>query len=71
MFPAEIAPLIVFESNKEYVRQIVNTQRNLQPLGTEFRSKEQLPADWGSYRSIVNREGVPSQQIVEMVPAPA
>ncbi len=69
MFPAEISPLIVFESNKAYVREIVNKQRNLQPLGMEFKPKEQLPADWNSYRNIVNREGVPSQQIVEMVPA--
>lgn len=32
VFPAEIPQLIVFESNKEYMRNIVNTQRNLQPL---------------------------------------
>lgn len=70
MFPAEVLPLIVFEPNKEYVRNIVETQRNLQPLGKEFKPKEQLPAEWSSYQNVVNREGVPSERIVEMMPSP-
>ncbi len=70
LFPAEVQPLIVFEPNREYVRNIVNTQRHLQPLGKEFKPTDQLPAEWSSYRDTVNREGVPSDQVVEMVPAP-
>lgn len=73
IFPADISPLIVFESNKEYVRDIVNTQRELQPVGTEFVSKDKLPADWPSYWYMeqVNRDGVPSEEVVERVAMPA
>ncbi len=72
MFPADISPLVVFEPNKEYVRNIVATQRNLQPVGMEFKPKDQLPSNWASYRyrDVVNREGVPSQEVVERVPMP-
>jgi rubrerythrin len=73
MFPADISPLVVFESNKEYVRNIVNTQRDLQPYGTEFKRKDQMPADWATpqYMDKVNREGVPSREVVERVTMPA
>ena len=72
MFPADISPLVVFESNKDYVRDIVKAQRDLQPFHMDFVPREQLPPDWASYRyaEIVNREGVPSQQVVERVPQP-
>jgi len=72
MYPAEIQPLIVFESNKDYVRNIVNTQRNLQPVNMEYKPKDQLPSDWASYRymEVVNQGGVPSQEVVERVAMP-
>ena len=73
MFPESISPLIVFEPNKEYVRQIVETQRDLQPINTEFKPMREMPAEWRSHRylEMVNRDGVPSQQVVERVAAPA
>ncbi len=71
MFPAEILPPVVFESNKGYVRDIVHTRRNLQPLGMELKPEDQLPPDWSSYREAVDREGAPSQEVVEKVAAPA
>ncbi len=73
MFPAEITPLIVFEPNKEYVRNIVKTQRDLQPIHMDFVPKQQMPKDWASFRYMeaVNRGGIPSQEIVERVAMPA
>lgn len=72
MFPADISPLIVLESNIDYVRNIVSTQRDLQPVGVEFKPKEQLPADWPSYRYMeqVNKEGSPSQEVTERAAMP-
>lgn len=72
MFPANISPLIVFEPNKEYVRNIVNTQRNLQPISTEFKRVDQMPPEWKTpaYMQQVNREGVPSEMVVERVAMP-
>lgn len=72
MFPANISPLIVFEPNKEYVRNIVNTQRNLQPISTEFKRTDQMPPEWKTpgYMQQVNRDGVPSEMVVERVAMP-
>lgn len=61
-----IEPLIVFEENKEYVRHIVDTQIELQPLDMEFKPYTELPADWPSfaYREKVNAGMVPSEEVV-------
>jgi rubrerythrin len=70
MYPAEIRPLIVLQSNKPYVRYVVSTQRNLQPVGMQFVPSGRLPGDWASYgyREAVNYGGVPSEQVAERVP---
>jgi len=62
-----IEPLIVFEPNKDYVNQIVETQVDLRPLDKQFVMKDKLPKDWASYKyqDTVNAGGVPSEQVVE------
>jgi rubrerythrin len=61
-----IAPLIVFEPNKEYVNKVLETQVNLRPYNMRFFPEDQLPPDWPSfaYQAKVNEGGVPSE-IVE------
>lgn len=63
-----IDPLIVFESNKDYVNRILDTQVDWQPYNKEFVPESELPADWPSFdfRERVNIGGVPSEQVVEM-----
>ncbi|MHB9134403.1 MAG: hypothetical protein ACYDBB_25305 [Armatimonadota bacterium] len=60
-----IEPLIVFQPNKEYVNQVLETQVDLQPFNTEFMNYQDLPKDWPSfaYREQVNAGGVPSEDV--------
>lgn len=62
-----IEPLIVFESNKDYVNQILEEQASWQAHNMEFVPEDQLPSDWPSfaYRNKVNADGVPSEIVVE------
>jgi rubrerythrin len=61
-----IEPLIVFESNKDYVNKVLESQVNLRPYNKKFMPEEKLPSDWPSFRyqQVVNEGGVPSE-IVE------
>ncbi len=61
-----IKPLIVFEPNKEYVNEVLETQVNLRPYNMRFMPEDELPSDWPSfgYQAKVNKGGVPSE-IVE------
>lgn len=62
-----IEPLIVFESNKEYVNEVLASQLNLRPYNMKFMPEDQLPDDWASYRyqQIVNEGGAPSDIVEE------
>ena len=59
---------IVFESNREYVNQVLATQVDLEPYNMEFVNRHDLPQDWFSfeYREKVNAGGVPSEQVAEV-----
>ncbi len=61
-----IEPLIVFEPNKEYVNEVLESQVNLRPYNKRFMTEDQLPSDWPSfgYQARVNEGGAPSD-IVE------
>jgi hypothetical protein len=61
-----IEPLIVFESNKEYVNDVLSSQVDLRPYNMEYVTEAQLPSNWASFRyqDIVNQGGAPSE-IVE------
>ena len=55
-----------FQENKEYVRGVLQQQRDLREVGPSWVMKDQLPRDWPSfaYQQIVNADGVPSEEIV-------
>ncbi|MDD3926373.1 MAG: hypothetical protein PHT33_06930 [bacterium] len=62
-----IEPLIVFESNKDYVNRILEEQVDLQPYNMNYFNLNDLPDNWPSfaYRDRINAGGVPSEQVVE------
>ena len=61
-----IEPLVIFESNKDYVNRIINEQLDLMPNNMEYMRLRDLPDDWASfgYQRKVNAKGVPSEEIV-------
>ncbi|MBE9167494.1 hypothetical protein IQ238_08160 [Pleurocapsales cyanobacterium LEGE 06147] len=65
--PKDLPEPVKFETNKEYIRQVLANQVNLTGLGTEFVPVEQLPPDarYFEYQKIVNAGGVPSEQVIE------
>lgn len=67
MLPNELPPLMIFESNKDYIRQVLASQINLTTSDTEFVPVDQLAdaSRYAQYQAQVNGEGfVPSQDVV-------
>ncbi len=62
-----ISPLIVFESNKDYVNRVLEEQVDLQPYNMKFVRMRDLPDNWKSfgYQKAVNAGGAPSLRVVE------
>lgn len=62
-----VEPLIVFESNKEYINKVLEEQVNLRPHNMQFIMEDQLPSNWKSfgYQTRVNEGGVPSEIVEE------
>lgn len=70
--PAEIVPKVfpdplIFESNVDYVRNLLATQMDLNTLETEFIPLEKYPKDgrYYQYQKMVNTGGVPSDLIIQ------
>jgi len=71
--PAEILPKALpeplqFQSNKEYVRQVLANQVDLRTVGASFVPLDQLPKDglYVQYQQVVNGGGfVPSERVIE------
>jgi rubrerythrin len=66
--PAEILPErmpepIRFESQREYVRQVLSEEVDLRADGPDFVQKEDEPAGSLAYREQMNAEGSPSQMV--------
>jgi hypothetical protein len=61
-----VEPLIVFESNKDYVDRVLDAQLDLMPNNREYVRLRDLPDDWASfgYQAKVNAKGAPSEEIV-------
>lgn len=61
-----IEPLVVFEENKDYINQVIEEQLDLQAHNMEYKRFRELPDDWPSFafQWIVNRAGVPSEEVV-------
>ena len=65
VLPATLPETISFKSQRDYVRNILETQVDLRPIGTQFVDKSQVPSSSPShaYRARVNREGSPSELV--------
>jgi hypothetical protein len=66
LFPEALPIPFRFESNKEYVRQVLKDQVHLTADGTDFIPIDQLPNDhrYFRYQHTVNAQGVPSEHVV-------
>ena len=62
-----IAPLIVFEPNKDYINAVLKEQVDLQPFNMRFVRMRDLPDYWKSfeYQRKVNAGGVPSEIVTQ------
>jgi hypothetical protein len=67
MFPREIPVTFKFESNIDYVRNVMANMTDYNALETEFVPADRIPRDSRFYQlqAILNRNGVPSQQVIE------
>lgn len=68
MLPASLPEPVTFESNKDYIRQVIADQINLTASGTDFVPVEELPEDhrYWTYQKQVNGDGpVPSEEVIE------
>jgi len=68
LFGEELKVEFKFTENKEYVRRVIDQQRDLRLVAPDgWMMKDQLPADWPSreFMAVVNADGIPSEQIVE------
>jgi hypothetical protein len=59
---------ITFESNKDYVREVLATQIDLRTDGIEYVPVDDLPSDhrYFKYQEKVNADGVPSEDVIRM-----
>ncbi|MFP4345551.1 MAG: hypothetical protein ACLFU8_12725 [Anaerolineales bacterium] len=66
MLPDAFPELVVFQSNKEYVRDILERQVELTKRGPDYVPVEELPAEnrFHKYQGLVNEGPVPSQEVV-------
>ena len=60
-----------FETNKEYVRSVLESQIDLRKDGIDYVDVDELPSDhrYFQHQAKVNAGGVPSEQVVEQVVA--
>jgi len=68
MLPKKFPKLFKFQSNIDYVREIIAAQTDYNAQGTEFVPGDKVPADskYHEYQKAVNAGGTPSQQVIEM-----
>jgi hypothetical protein len=63
VIPRELPERISFDSHRNYVRDVLKNEVNLQSIDGQFMPKDQLPTSAPSraYRAMVNGEGSPSE----------
>lgn len=66
ILPKELPMPVKFESNKDYIRQVLKKQVNLAADGTEFVPVDKLQPDhrYFQIQKVVNANGVPSEQVI-------
>lgn len=68
MFPKDMPTPVKFQSNKAFIRSVLDTQAKLTADGTEFKPFDQMPADYLTfqYQKMVNgTQSPPSEQIIQ------
>lgn len=67
LFGRELTVDFQFTENKEYIRRVIDAQRDVRLLDHGFARLEDLPADWPSYRyqKIVAEGRIPSEDVVD------
>lgn len=67
MFPDSMPAPLKFQSNIDYVREIMESQTDFNANGTDFIPGDQLAKDskYFMYQEAVNRGGTPSEQVIE------
>jgi rubrerythrin len=65
--PKELPEPVLFQENKAYIRQVLESQVSLTGNKTEFVPVEELPNDhrYFQYQKTVNKGGVPSEQVIQ------
>jgi hypothetical protein len=58
---------VTFETNKQYVRQVLADQVHLRTDGLGYTPVDDLPSDhrYFEYQKVVNADGVPSEQVID------
>ena len=71
LLPPAMPETVTFEPNKQYVRQVLESQVDLIPDGTEFVRIGDLPPDhrFHAYQQRVNGDFVPSDEVIEEIVA--
>ncbi|HAR63558.1 MAG TPA: hypothetical protein DCS13_08855 [Candidatus Margulisbacteria bacterium] len=66
ILPQSLPAEIKFESNVDYVREVLANQVNLTAMGTEFVPFDQIPPDYRyfMYQNKVNSGGAPSEMVI-------
>lgn len=67
MLPREMPAPMVFQENKDYVRDVLAAQVDLTSKESEFVPLADLPKNhrYFEYQKVVNEGGVPSEQVIE------
>lgn len=68
LFGEDLHVAFWFQSNREYVRRVLEKQRDLRLADHAWKRKGDLPGSWPSYQyqHIANADGVPSEEIVDL-----
>lgn len=67
LLPDSLPQLTIFQSNKDYVRQILASQIDLTAWETDYIPVDRLPRDsrYFTFQGMVNRDGIPSVQVID------
>lgn len=67
MLPKEMPGPLKFESNVQYVRDIISEQLDYNAKETEFVPGDKMSPDsnYQKYQKMVNKGGVPSEEVIE------
>ena len=69
LLPSELPPVFKFESNIDYVRDILQSQYNYNAMGPEFVPADKMPKDYRyySYQKKVNSDSIPSETVIDSI----